>query len=116
MTNNNNKLNKLKVTHQVTIASLLPLNMFPLSYRWDAFAAQNGVPCYDSDMPPEWERCFTPLAAWAVGSKGENLPDHVGLPLAANKASYYMLEVHFDNPHMKKAVGTTGFRVHYTHR
>lgn len=84
--------------------------------RWDDFAKQNGRPCYDADMPLEWERCFTPLAAWAVGSKGENLPDHVGLPLAANKASYYMLEVHFDNPHMKKAVGTTGFRLHYTER
>ncbi|KAJ8966604.1 hypothetical protein NQ314_003434 [Rhamnusium bicolor] len=66
---------------------------------WDNFAKEEGRMCY-SDMPPEWEKCLTPLVAWAVGSKGEYFPDHVGLPLAGKTNSYYMLEVHFDNPLM----------------
>lgn len=46
---------------------------------------------------------------------GETLPPHVGLPLAdKTTSSYYMLEVHFDNPAMKSAVDTSGLRIHYT--
>lgn len=47
---------------------------------------------------------------------GENVPKHLGLPLAAKSPSYYMLEVHFDNPSMKKVVDTSGLRLHYTHK
>ncbi|XP_018561824.1 MOXD1 homolog 1 [Anoplophora glabripennis] len=80
---------------------------------WDNFAKDDGRLCY-SDMPTEWEKCLTPLVTWAVGSKGESFPNHVGLPLAGKKNSYYMLEVHFDNPMMVDAVDTSGVRVHYT--
>lgn len=38
----------------------------------------------------------------------------MGLPLASNVNSYYMLEVHFDNPSMKKSVDSSGFRLRYT--
>lgn len=40
----------------------------------------------------------------------------MGLPLAEKRNTYYMLEVHFDNPSMKKAVDTSGLRLHYTHK
>ncbi|CAH0564397.1 unnamed protein product [Brassicogethes aeneus] len=80
---------------------------------WDKFANEDGQLCYN-DMPIEWEKCLTPLVAWAVGSKGEFFPKHVGLPLASRPNSYYMLEVHFDNPSMKQAVDTSGLRLHYT--
>jgi hypothetical protein len=34
---------------------------------------------------------------------GEFLPDHVGLPLADDdKAKYFMLEIHYDNPGFRK--------------
>ncbi|XP_060522348.1 MOXD1 homolog 1 [Cylas formicarius] len=84
-------------------------------HLWDGFAKQDGQLCY-SNMPVEWEKCLTPLVAWAIGSKGEFFPNHVGLPLAKNKNSYYMLEVHFDNPSMKTATDTSGIRLHYTNR
>lgn len=45
---------------------------------------------------------------------GENFPAHVGVPLGGKKQTYYMLEVHFDNPTLKSATDTTGLRLHYT--
>lgn len=38
----------------------------------------------------------------AVGSEGELLPDHVGIPLGEHSggADYFMLETHYDNPAM----------------
>lgn len=47
---------------------------------------------------------------------GENFPNHVGVPLAENPNTFYMLEVHFDNPSMRTAVDTTGLRMHYTNK
>ncbi|XP_064213511.1 MOXD1 homolog 1 [Tribolium castaneum] len=83
-------------------------------HKWERFSKENGRLCYGPNMAPEWEKCLTPLVAWAIGSKGENFPKHVGLPLAAKKNSFYMLEVHFDNPAMKQAQDTSGLRLHYT--
>ncbi|CAG9812511.1 unnamed protein product [Phaedon cochleariae] len=80
---------------------------------WEEYSKEEGRLCY-SDMPPLWDKCLTPLVAWAVGSKGENFPSHVGLPLNNKKNSFYMLEVHFDNPAMKSSEDTSGLRVHYT--
>ncbi|KAH1015716.1 hypothetical protein HUJ04_007058 [Dendroctonus ponderosae] len=82
---------------------------------WEKFANEEGRLCY-SNMPLEWEKCLTPLIAWAIGSKGENFPNHVGLPLARKKNTFYMLEVHFDNPQMKPARDTSGLRLHYTNK
>lgn len=45
---------------------------------------------------------------------GENFPKHVGLPLDSGKVRYYMLEVHFDNPSMKRTKDTSGLRLKYT--
>lgn len=36
---------------------------------WEKFSEEKGRLCY-TNMPPEWEKCLTPLVAWAVGSKG----------------------------------------------
>ncbi|XP_018333725.1 MOXD1 homolog 1 [Agrilus planipennis] len=88
----------------------------PSIEKWEKFATEIGRPCYANEMPPEWERCLTPLVAWAVGSNGETLPEHVGLPLSPRTPSFYMLEVHFDNPSMKKSVDTSGLRLQYTNK
>ncbi|KAK9887700.1 hypothetical protein WA026_000021 [Henosepilachna vigintioctopunctata] len=82
--------------------------------RWEAFAQQSGQLCYGQQMPPEWDKCLTPLVAWAIGAKGENFPPAVGVPLGQQKNAYYMLEIHYDNPMMKKAKDTSGLRLHYT--
>lgn len=80
---------------------------------WETFSRDKGKSCYSS-IPSLWDRCLTPLVAWAVGSKGENFPNHVGIPLAEKKHSFYMLEVHFDNPDERNAVDTSGLKLHYT--
>lgn len=36
---------------------------------WENYAREDGRLCY-TNMPLEWERCLTPLVAWAIGSKG----------------------------------------------
>ena len=42
----------------------------------------------------------------AVGSEGETLPEHVGMPLGEEfgGATYFMLESHYDNPAMHKNI------------
>ncbi|RLU27277.1 hypothetical protein DMN91_001078 [Ooceraea biroi] len=75
----------------------------------------SGVHCYSSNMPPQWESCLQPILAWARGSKGEWLPKHVGIPIAEHgEESYYMLEVHYNNPNMRKVIDSSGVRLHFT--
>ncbi|CAK9833626.1 MOXD1 homolog 1 [Anthophora retusa] len=74
-----------------------------------------GASCYSPTMPREWESCLQPVLAWARGSAGEWLPEHVGIPIAEHaEGSYYMLEVHYNNPTMKKVVDSSGVRLHLT--
>jgi hypothetical protein len=45
----------------------------------------------------------------AVGSEGEILPEHVGMPLGEGfgGATYFMLETHYDNPAFHKDLTDT---------
>lgn len=46
---------------------------------------------------------------------GEWLGDHVGIPVAEHReGSYYMLEVHYNNPMLTKAIDSSGVRLHLT--
>ena len=52
----------------------------------------------------------------AVGSEGEILPEHVGMPLGEGfgGATYFMLETHYDNPAFHKdLVDTSGTKCAY---
>ncbi|XP_044004741.1 MOXD1 homolog 1 [Aphidius gifuensis] len=74
-----------------------------------------GAPCYSPTMPREWDSCIQPVVAWARGSRGEWFGDHVGIPVGEHKeGSYYMLEVHYNNPSLKKAIDSSGIRLHLT--
>lgn len=74
-----------------------------------------GARCYTSTMPPEWDSCLQPVLAWARGSKGEWMPEHVGIPIAEHgENSYYMLEVHYNNPTLKRVNDSSGIRLHLT--
>jgi len=42
------------------------------------------------------------------------MPEHVGIPIADNKTLYYMLEVHYNNPSMKKVIDSSGIRLYLT--
>ena len=79
---------------------------------------QPGQPCYSPNMPAEWSFCLATNAwAWAVGSVGERLPEHTGMPLGEQfgGATYFMLETHYDNPALHAPlVDSSGIRIHYT--
>lgn len=46
---------------------------------------------------------------------GEWLAEHVGIPIAEHgDSSYYMLEVHYNNPELKKVNDSSGVRLHLT--
>lgn len=91
------------------------------SGNWfERHVSTGGTACYSPNMPPEWTFCLASNAwAWAVGSEGEILPEHVGMPLGEDfgGATYFMLETHYDNPGLHKdLVDTSGIRIYYTTR
>ena len=81
---------------------------------------QPGEPCYSPNMPAEWSFCLATNAwAWAVGSEGEVLPEHTGMPLGEEwgGATYFMLETHYDNPALHTPLrDSSGLRIRYTPR
>ncbi|KAL6261864.1 hypothetical protein P5V15_006950 [Pogonomyrmex californicus] len=78
-------------------------------------ARMSGARCYSPTTPRAWDSCMQPILAWARGSKGEWMPEHVGIPIAERKEnSYYMLEVHYNNPSMKKVLDSSGIRLYFT--
>ncbi|KYQ53019.1 MOXD1 like protein 1 [Trachymyrmex zeteki] len=76
-----------------------------------------GNHCYISAVPKEWNSCLQPILAWARGSKGEWMPEHVGIPVAEqSENSYYMLEVHYNNPMLKNVNDSSGVRLYLTEK
>ena len=71
-----------------------------------------------SKMPDKWSFCLATNAwAWAVGSDGEILPEHTGMPLGESYggADYFMLETHYDNPAFQAPlIDNSGIRIRYT--
>ena len=85
---------------------------------FERHVSQPGQPCYSPNMPAEWSFCLATNAwAWAVGSEGERLPDHTGMPLGEKfgGATYFMLETHYDNPaYHAPLIDSSGLRIRYT--
>lgn len=80
---------------------------------WNEWAEENGA--FGPTRPRPWSACVTPIAAWAIGSKGEFLPENVGIPLGERGGvSYYMLEVHYDNQALHEVLDSSGIRIHFT--
>lgn len=79
---------------------------------------EHGGICYIGDTPDVFEHCIgNYIFAWAIGSFGEILPDHIGVPIGeANKgASYFVLETHYDNPHLRDdLIDNSGMRFYLT--
>ncbi|XP_045774439.1 MOXD1 homolog 1-like [Maniola jurtina] len=81
--------------------------------QWSEWAEGEGFS--GPSRPGELSACVTPIAAWAMGSKGEFLPENVGIPLGEKGGvSYYMLEVHYDNQELHEFLDNSGIRIHYT--
>ncbi|KAG6448889.1 MOXD1 homolog 1 [Manduca sexta] len=82
-------------------------------HLWNNWADTEGY--YGPTRPSGWATCARPIAAWAIGSKGEFLPENVGIPLGEKGGvSYYMLEIHYDNQALHEVLDSSGIRVHYT--
>ncbi|XP_055379541.1 MOXD1 homolog 1 [Condylostylus longicornis] len=87
------------------------------SASWDVWVKSNGSVCNSNLVTPrDWDSCITPVAVWSIGSTGQFLPSHVGIPIGggSHSAKYYMLEVHYDNIYSRKLFDNSGFRIHYT--
>ncbi|XP_025190486.1 MOXD1 homolog 1-like [Melanaphis sacchari] len=79
----------------------------------EKYVTLKGAQCYGQGMPEDWNKCVSPVVTWAMGSDGQFLPDHIGVPIGGREM-YYMLEVHYDNPTLKKVMDNSGVRVYYT--
>ncbi|ODN00137.1 hypothetical protein Ocin01_06550 [Orchesella cincta] len=80
-------------------------------------ASHPGGTCYTANMPAPWGRnCVGLSLVWVVGSDGEMLPQHVGAPLGQEHggATYFMIEMHYENPGGQKKTDSSGIRVFYT--
>ncbi|KAL0821651.1 hypothetical protein ABMA28_005092 [Loxostege sticticalis] len=85
----------------------------PDKQLWNDWAEGDGF--FGPNRPSQWATCVTPIAAWAIGSKGEYLPENVGIPVGEKSGvSYYMLEVHYDNQALHEVLDSSGIRVYYT--
>ncbi|CAG9564813.1 unnamed protein product [Danaus chrysippus] len=81
--------------------------------QWNEWTEGDGF--FGPTRPGEFGLCVTPIAAWAIGSKGEFLPENVGIPLGEKGGvSFYMLEVHYDNLALHDVLDSSGIRIHYT--
>lgn len=67
----------------------------------EKYVTLKGAQCYGNSMPEDWNKCVSPVVTWAMGSDGQFLPDHIGVPISGRDL-YYMLEVHYDNPTLRK--------------
>lgn len=82
-------------------------------HLWNSWT--QGAGYFGPNRPSAWATCATPIAAWAIGSQGEFLPENVGIPLGEpGGVSYYMLEVHYDNQELHNVLDNSGIRIHYT--
>lgn len=85
----------------------------PDEYSWNEWAESVGY--FGPNRPSEWAICATPIAAWAMGSKGEFLPHNVGIPLGEKGGiSFYMLEIHYDNQALHEVLDSSGIRILHT--
>ena len=91
------------------------------SQVFDKYLNDDGYRCYTVDMPSDFnDYCVLHFAfSWAIGGKGEVLPDHIGVPMAEEYfgGTYFMLEVHYDNPTKEKGVrDSSGVNIYYTNK
>ncbi|XP_018017865.1 DBH-like monooxygenase protein 1, partial [Hyalella azteca] len=89
------------------------------SHYFEQWVDKLGTQCYAANMPDSWNGCNVPIIVWAVGAKGFSLPPEAGFPLGEehNGATYFMLEIHYDNPRMAQdVVDSSGVRLFYTPR
>lgn len=60
----------------------------------------SGYECNTPNMPDDFKKCKGIVAAWGLGGEPFYFPPEAGYPVGEEHggATYYMLEVHYDNP------------------
>ncbi|ODM95966.1 hypothetical protein Ocin01_10716 [Orchesella cincta] len=84
---------------------------------FEKYLDHHGEKCYTRNMPPEWsEFCITVPFVWVAGAEGLMLPQHGGIPLKEehNGTTYFMLEIHYNNPKQIQFSDSSGIRVFVT--
>lgn len=77
----------------------------------------SGYECNTPNMPKDFRNCRGIIAAWGLGGEPFFLPDEAGYPVGEEHggATYYMLEVHYDNPGLHgNIVDSSGLEVFLT--
>ncbi|NP_001243923.1 tyramine beta hydroxylase precursor [Bombyx mori] len=74
--------------------------------------------CFAAERPAITKSCSKVKAAWAMGAPPFTYPKEAGLPLGGPKANkYVMLEVHYNNPELRKDwVDSSGIVLYITGR
>ncbi|XP_067141857.1 DBH-like monooxygenase protein 1 homolog [Centruroides vittatus] len=71
--------------------------------------------CYTEENVRKFSFCFNIIGGWAVGGESFIYPDQAGLPLGIPEVKWFLLEIHYDNPSLKRGiVDNSGFRITYT--
>ena len=75
-----------------------------------------GEECYVNNILPVGRYCKQYLFVWAVGGKRTVFPLDIGYAIGdPDQESYYMLEMHFDNPEMLPGLKfKSGIEIYYT--
>jgi hypothetical protein len=77
------------------------------------YPAYEGHECYDPRSPLPLHLCSQITYVWAVGGKMTIFPENVGLPTAVGE-TYYMLEIHYDNPGIESGKAfKTGLEIYH---
>lgn len=73
-------------------------------------------PCKSEEKPAGLTQCRKVIAAWAMGAGRFVYPDEVGGVIGGkNFSPYLVLEIHYDNPKLKKnIIDSSGMRIFYT--
>ncbi|XP_066249542.1 tyramine beta-hydroxylase isoform X1 [Euwallacea similis] len=68
--------------------------------------------CFVPERPQKTQLCKRVLAAWAMGAQPFTYPEEAALPLGGeNFNPYVMLEIHYNNPELKKGfIDSSGIR------
>jgi len=77
--------------------------------------AFNG-PCTSEQKPMGLTPCRRVIGAWAIGAANFTYPEEAGGLIGGTKLSrFVVLEVHFNNPYLKKGIiDQSGIRIYYT--
>jgi len=77
-------------------------NLRSILYFYSSFSehVHSGYECNAPNMPDDFKKCKGIVASWGVGGDPFYFPPEAGYPVGEEHggATYYMLEVHYDNP------------------